>query len=129
MATNWHYAKGGEKHGPITAAQLKELASTGQLHPDDLVWREDMKEWRKASTVKGLFSEHASASSPPPPPPPIKPNSTGELPIWERPVILVLSLRRFLRLDVTSTVTHPKCGTFRTEVSRPSSAKDSLSGT
>lgn len=53
MSNNWHYAKGGEKHGPITAAQLKELVTTGQLAPDDLVWCEDMKEWRKASTVKG----------------------------------------------------------------------------
>lgn len=57
MAANWHYAKGGEKHGPITAAQLKELATTGQLSPDDLVWREDMTEWRRARSVKGLFPE------------------------------------------------------------------------
>ena len=63
MTASWHYAKGGTKHGPITAAQLKELANTGQLSPDDLVWREDMKEWRKASTVKGLFSEQAPVPS------------------------------------------------------------------
>lgn len=55
--SNWHYAKGGEKHGPIKAAQLKQLVRSGQLSPNDLVWREDMKEWRKASTVKGLFPE------------------------------------------------------------------------
>lgn len=55
--SNWHYARGGEKDGPITMEQLKELATTGQLSPDDLVWREDMKDWRKASTVKGLFPE------------------------------------------------------------------------
>jgi hypothetical protein len=53
----WHYSKAGERHGPITAARLKVMVTTGQLSPDDLVWREDMKEWRKASTVKGLFPE------------------------------------------------------------------------
>lgn len=90
MAANWHYAKGGKKHGPITAAQLKELATTGQLSPDDLVWREDMKEWRKASTVKGLFSEQSSVSPAPPPPPTSRTNSTGETPLWERPAILAL---------------------------------------
>ncbi|MEZ5941409.1 MAG: DUF4339 domain-containing protein, partial [Planctomycetaceae bacterium] len=90
MAANWHYAKGGEKHGPITSAQLKELAAKGQLSPDDLVWREDMKEWRKASTVKGLFPEQASTTSPPPPPPSSKNGKTDEVAIWERPAILAL---------------------------------------
>ena len=67
MAANWHYAKGGEKHGPIRAAQLKELATKGQLSPDDLVWREDMTEWRKASTVKGLFPDLGECSGEPRP--------------------------------------------------------------
>lgn len=80
--SNWHYARGGEKHGPITTAQLKELATTGQLSPDDLVWREDMKDWRKASTVKGLFPEATpsvatTATAPPPPPPQPGQSSTG----------------------------------------------------
>lgn len=69
---NWHYSRAGEKLGPITAAQLKELATTNLLAPDDLVWREDMKEWRKASSVKGLFPERAKQTptkTPPPVPP------------------------------------------------------------
>ncbi|MEZ6131201.1 MAG: GYF domain-containing protein [Planctomycetaceae bacterium] len=90
MAANWHYAKGGEKHGPITSAQLKEMAVNGQLSPDDLVWREDMKEWRKASTVKGLLPEQVSTTSPPPPPPSSKIDKTDEVAIWERPAILAL---------------------------------------
>ncbi|HQZ68014.1 MAG TPA: DUF4339 domain-containing protein [Planctomycetaceae bacterium] len=64
MEKLWHYAKGGEKHGPITADQLKQLVTTGQLSPDDLVWRENMTEWRKASTVRGLFSNQPPASVP-----------------------------------------------------------------
>lgn len=89
---HWHYARHGERHGPITAAQLKELATTGQLTPDDLVWREDMTEWRKASTFKGLFSEQPTAARDKPPQPEMaKRDSAGEsIPIWERPSILTL---------------------------------------
>lgn len=79
MPHNWHYAKGGEKHGPFTAAQLKNLAKTGQLSPDDLVWREDTKEWKKAGSVKGLFSSsdiQPQTTTSPPPLPPTK-NQTG----------------------------------------------------
>lgn len=92
MAANWHYATGGEKHGPITAAQLKELATTGKLSPDDLVWREDMTEWRKASTVKGLLPEQPTAAAPKPPQPEaLSQGLTGtSVPLWEHPVILVL---------------------------------------
>lgn len=63
----WHYARNGERHGPVTATQLKELATTGQLFPDDLVWREDMTEWRRAGSVKGLLSEQSTAIPKPPP--------------------------------------------------------------
>ena len=92
MAANWHYATGGEKHGPITAAQLKKLATTGQWSPDDLVWREDMTEWRKASTVIGLFPDQPTAAVEKPPHPKAgKHDAAGEsVPLWERPVILVL---------------------------------------
>lgn len=91
MANNWHYAKGGEKHGPISAAQLKEVAQTGQLDPDDLVWREDMKEWRKASSVKGLFPQQpATTKTPPPPPASQATTSSEEASLWDRPAILTL---------------------------------------
>jgi WD40 repeat protein len=34
---------------------LKQLAASGQLAAGDLVWKEDMDEWKPASKVKGLF--------------------------------------------------------------------------
>lgn len=73
MAHNWHYDKGGEQRGPITLAQLSQLAKTRQLLPDDLVWREDMKDWIRASSVAELFPV---ASRPPalPPAPPARPS-------------------------------------------------------
>lgn len=60
MSHNWYYARGGEKHGPISSTELKQLATEGQLSPDDLVWREDMKDWKQASSVSGLFPERAA---------------------------------------------------------------------
>jgi hypothetical protein len=90
MAANWHYANGGEKHGPITASQLKELATTGKLSPDDLVWREDMKEWRKASTVKGLFPEDHATTLSVSPPQSSRVESTQQQSIWEQPVVITL---------------------------------------
>jgi hypothetical protein len=92
MSQHWHYAKGSEKHGPITAAQLKELATTGQLAPDDLVWREDMQEWRKASTVKGLFPEQTTQSPPRQPTPTATSHATGgeDIALWEKPAIIAL---------------------------------------
>lgn len=99
MSKNWHYAKDGEKHGPITSAQLKELAKSGQLSPDDLVWREDMKEWRKASTIKGLLSSSPNLPTPPPPPP-LEYKDSQEISFWERPVIIILAFVLFWPVGV-----------------------------
>jgi len=51
----WYYATGDKQQGPVSSAELKQLAASGQLVPDDLVWREGMSEWVEASNVRGLF--------------------------------------------------------------------------
>lgn len=56
MANDWHYTKNGQQHGPVPAAKLKQLAESGELHPDDLVWQEGWKQWAAAKSVKGLFA-------------------------------------------------------------------------
>jgi hypothetical protein len=66
----WFVSRDGQRQGPLTSQQLKAAADAGQLSPSDLVWKEGLAEWAKASGVRGLF-----ASSPPPiapSPPPIK---------------------------------------------------------
>ena len=55
MADEWHYAKDGNQHGPVSASELKQLAASGTLATGDLVWKEGMDEWKPASKVKGLF--------------------------------------------------------------------------
>ena len=56
----WHYAKNGVKFGPVTSTELKRLASSGNLAPSDLVWKDGMNEWRPAIDVQGLFEGKAS---------------------------------------------------------------------
>ena len=56
MPKRWYYAKGNQKYGPITAENLKQLADSGQLSPNDLVWREGMPQWTNSASVNGLLS-------------------------------------------------------------------------
>jgi hypothetical protein len=75
-AAEWYYSVGGQRSGPVTGADLKQLAQAGKLGPDDLVWKDGMPEWRPAAKVKGLL--------PPPPPrtgPPDLPPAGGPPPI------------------------------------------------
>lgn len=60
--SDWYYAKGNRQLGPVSSTELKQLAESGQLVADDLVWREGMVEWIAADKVKGLFD--ASAEEP-----------------------------------------------------------------
>lgn len=66
MSAEWYYTGAGEEQtGPISASELKELAKTGVLKPDDLVWRLGMPDWRPAASIKGLLPPR------PPGPPPV----------------------------------------------------------
>ncbi len=96
----WWYARGDEQFGPVSAAELRRLASTGSLSPGDLVWREGLAEWAPAARLKGLFPEAPAAPAPPrdsaparalaekpalvaatvEPPPPVATQETAELP-------------------------------------------------
>lgn len=83
MAGEWHYSRNGKQLGPVTDAQLKALARSGELLPTDLVWQDGMAEWKPAKSIKGLFppastSADATASRPAPPPLPAA-SSTGAL--------------------------------------------------
>jgi protein phosphatase len=40
MAARWYYTHAGRQFGPTTADELRQLAATGALHPEDRVWRE-----------------------------------------------------------------------------------------
>lgn len=103
MAQEWHYAKDGERHGPISAEELKQLATAGDLLPSDLVWTEGKDEWKPASVIKGLFpKDESSKTGPPllhstsktPPPVPIQPVvDAGATPaLWNPKALRIWSL-------------------------------------
>lgn len=75
MSQQWYYVKGGQRQGPVSAGQLKELATSRTLQQTDLVWREGMPQWVQATTVTGLFPT-ASSAPPPAVPPPLMPTTT-----------------------------------------------------
>lgn len=43
---DWYYAKDGKQTGPVSEAQLSELAGQGQITGETLVWRVGMTEWQ-----------------------------------------------------------------------------------
>ena len=51
----WYYTLNGNRHGPVTSAQLKQLAQTNQLSSTDLVWKHGMQEWQQACKINGLI--------------------------------------------------------------------------
>jgi len=67
MSSNkvWWYAKGDQRQGPFTAAELKALVASGQVAPTDMVWKEGLANWVPASSVNGLFTSSGSEAPPP----------------------------------------------------------------
>ncbi len=82
MAHDWFIVRNGKESGPHTAAQLKEMATTGKLNPDDKVRRADMKVANKASAIKGLFVDKSLAPVPHEPPPASAPTSTRRVALF-----------------------------------------------
>ncbi len=51
----WYYTRDGQRAGPVTTAQLRQLADSGQLQPADRIWRPGMADWAAAGTVAEAF--------------------------------------------------------------------------
>lgn len=59
----WYYAQNDDEKGPVTPAQLKTLAKSGVLKPDDLVWKDGMEDWTPAVEIRGLIAAGSGSSS------------------------------------------------------------------
>ncbi len=59
----WFYAKDDQPCGPVSPVELKKFADDGELHEEDLVWREGMGEWIPAGKIKGLFQSNGEGTS------------------------------------------------------------------
>lgn len=53
----WFYQQGDKPCGPLTWAELKNLADTGVLTAEERVWSEGMADWKPAGAVSKLFSK------------------------------------------------------------------------
>lgn len=62
-AVVWYYSVKGKVSSPLTWEELCNAVKNQKLGPDDLVWTKAFgKEWRKASTLEGLFGISESSS-------------------------------------------------------------------
>ena len=61
----WHYAVGTEHSGPVTVLELRGMIASGQLMPDDNVWKEGMADWipiRDVAELNAVAKSNAGAS-------------------------------------------------------------------
>ena len=63
----WFYEGGGERRGPVTAADLLALSRQGVVEPGTLVWRDGLDDWIPFS-ASGLAPTPGAVSGPPPMP-------------------------------------------------------------
>jgi ribosomal protein L12E/L44/L45/RPP1/RPP2 len=72
MADQWYYSHNGNRKGPCSARQLREIAAAGQILPTDTIWKEGVEQGALASNVKNLFAAPPVAAAAPAPaaPPP-----------------------------------------------------------
>lgn len=60
----WYFSKGdNQQQGPVSVQELSQLAESGELGPDDLIWKEGMDEWLPAGRLKGLKFAASSTDS------------------------------------------------------------------
>ena len=68
MASGYFYQRGDREFGPVNGEELKGLARSGQLAPQDRVRRSDSTKWVVASSVGGLFAGKGGGAPTPLPP-------------------------------------------------------------
>jgi hypothetical protein len=57
----WFYAQGSERRGPVAETDLKQLAQSGVVQRDTLVWNASMSDWQRAATTTLFDAETGPA--------------------------------------------------------------------
>jgi GYF domain 2 len=60
----WHYAAGGERHGPVDDAELDRLIAAGVVTGDTLVWHAGLEGWRPLRDARPAALLAAAARQP-----------------------------------------------------------------
>ncbi len=64
MSESWFYVLKGQRQGPVDAGVIATLASSGQLKPDDYVWKKGFENWKKLKDVDELQNVTAAPAAP-----------------------------------------------------------------
>ena len=71
---SFYVAAAGQQSGPYTVSQLQQMAQSGQVNAQTLVWRDGMAQWSPAGNVPELAQLFSAPTPPPiPPAPPVPP--------------------------------------------------------
>src|SRR5436309_1168258 len=57
MAELWYYTNEGKQMDAVAMKELKRLVGDGPLKPTDMVWKEGMPRWTRASSLKEVFPD------------------------------------------------------------------------
>ena len=60
--TDWFYGKGNMQYGPFDEATLRSRIATGEIAPQDFVWREGMESWKHLQEVRDLYSKETAVA-------------------------------------------------------------------
>jgi len=72
MPTEWHYAQGGLRSGPVSTEEVRRLLAADGFPADALVWREGLENWQKPEDFPEFNRKPAK---PVPPPLPVSPET------------------------------------------------------
>ncbi len=56
-AVRWYIAREGQKVGPFSSSELRQLATLGLLLPTEMIWTEGLSKWAEASAFPALFPQ------------------------------------------------------------------------
>ncbi len=70
MIDRWYYTHAGKTLGPVSSAQLRQLAASGQLSPNDLIWPEGGQQ-SGAVPAQAAVDFPTTPTAPAAPPPPL----------------------------------------------------------
>jgi hypothetical protein len=51
MTEQWYYAQQGQRIGPVSEEQIRQMMSSGQIQPTDSVWKQGMAQWTQANKI------------------------------------------------------------------------------
>lgn len=55
MDEKWYYVESGERKGPITLDQLRELIANQSIAAEDFIWKKGMENWTKLKDVPEIY--------------------------------------------------------------------------